>query len=455
MSTTSLLPKNELHATILSDIHFSNTLGSHFSTLSSIGSLVAARPLGQAGVVIAPNLGNGNLFVKDHHFKIEDGLFNQSIGFVHNSQGKPQWRINIGRKLSKTSAKSIVITMDDGAKITFNSTDGSKFTATTVRGNFELTYHTDGTAKLVEAATGEISTFASNGLEQSRVDAGGVGIAFAYDAQQQLSTLTLPSKRSLRWESVTAGDSTTLNFGLFDAAGNKQQHFASYVLDASHALSKTKIMLNPKSIYEIDYSYTDQQLTSISQTDTTAVTFKYDTFQGRSVITDVNDGAHYNTHFTYAADKRSWQLGGDSDTAVAVSVDAKARPTSIKRNVYIYSADGTQKLSSETTNYAYNDVSSTLKQQSFAQGGIKTYEYDAKTGLATQVTSNQGAAQTIYYDQKTGNKVAVSTTACVEGITKTVTEYFIYDDNRLLRYHISAAGSVTQYEWDSRYQTSQ
>ncbi|PHQ79261.1 MAG: hypothetical protein COB66_07195 [Coxiella sp. (in: Bacteria)] len=155
--TDSFTPNNELKATIVSAIQISDQLGKSTGSLKSIGPVTESRRVGQAKIGIFPNIGNGNLHIEDHKVTVADGNFKQEVGLVFNSQGTPQWRVNIGRRVKTTSPNTITLTLDDGAEVLFSSTDSVNFTAQTVLGNYELTHNSDDCFKLTHPERGTAS----------------------------------------------------------------------------------------------------------------------------------------------------------------------------------------------------------------------------------------------------------------------------------------------------------
>ena len=95
----ALVPNGEQHATTLPEILFGAVLGKALSVDTKDLAMTPSRALGQANVNVHANVSNGNLFIEGHQVTVDDGGWNLKLGMVFNSQGEPQWRFNLGRRL--------------------------------------------------------------------------------------------------------------------------------------------------------------------------------------------------------------------------------------------------------------------------------------------------------------------------------------------------------------------
>ena len=443
------IPHNESVNAMPATILFGNNLGKSVSSQKSIGDLNNSRLYGQAKIGIYSNLSNGNLFIEDHAVSIDDAGVKLAIGMVYNSQpvaGQSAWRLNIGKSLVLTAADVITMMLDDGAQIIFNSTDGINFNAATPSGNYVLVKNADNSYNLTQPGTGDSAVFNAAGFEQSRTNSVGATLAFTYDSTNCIVTIDLPSGRCIRY----GYNQAELAINLCGTNGLLQQNLMSYELDANSNITQSTVLFDGDAFYTSNYNYnTDGTLSGITQTDNTSLTFAYTALNGQSAVSAITDGMNRSVEFAYAVGTSTWQLGDDATTLVSATLDDNGRVAVLTKPITVCNNDGTLSPSTESTTYAYaaGDAIQTITYQG---GSQNTFTYDPFTGLPAIITDGLGNQTLCYYDQVSGALVATSRTATVAGVDETiVTDYFVYDANRLLCYKISALGNVTQYQWNS------
>ncbi len=442
------VPNQEQQGSVVAQILFSQQLGRSLTLDTQQVPLVPSRPLGQAGVQIAANISTGNLFIEDHQIALDDGGWQLKFGMVFNSQGVPQWRFNLGRRITQKNTSQIEVTLDDGGKLLFTSSDGTNFSAQTPSGNFELTKNADSSFTLLDPASGICSHFSNNGFEERREDATGIGLTFHYDEHGDVAHMFLPSGRNVQWIRQHSPTGAIVTLSLLDQEGIVQQDLLAYQFNLQQQVQKTRIPLGTRADYEISYQYDDQlsDLKSITQTDQTVINFTYGIFQGKKSIYDINDGEGRNLHFAFNDNQRQWTLGQDAKNTVTATLDAAQRLQTLSQPILT----GLDIVEQEVTTLEYS-AGDRISKIIYHDQSTKNFEYSAKTGKKSSYTDSAGSHEETIYHPVTGDKVAIVKLAFVEGESQVVTEYFVYDDQKHLRYHISALGCVTQYLWDQHF----
>lgn len=430
------IPNNEVHATTPWEAIHSQTTGLTENPLAARDPLNPARPMGQAKVKTYANVTTGNLFIKDFQQTVNDCGIDFEIGMLFNSLGEPKWQLGLGKAL-KFNQDSISLVMDDGARVEFKSIDGLNFTAQAVSGYYTLTKQA-GTYLLTQPGTGETAHFNSEGFEAQRNDGKGHVTTFVRDDNNLLTEINLPSgNRSIKIDRQVE----KISLAIFDGDSTKLQDLNTYTFGNGQLL-KTTVALDSGAQYEVDYGYSESgQLQSINQTDNSLLTFGYCTVNDVTCFETITDGVNRASTFKYADNQVEWFVGDQATTTTKATVkyDANHQLQSITRpNKTDPMSIGSTLL---TNSYAFT-AEGRLSTVTYPEGGPETYQYDTGTGLVSQYVNGMNETSSNIYDVR-GALIVHSQTATVGGTEKLIAARRVYDENRVLRFKVSAEGVVT------------
>ncbi|WEK02284.1 MAG: LysM peptidoglycan-binding domain-containing protein [Candidatus Sphingomonas phytovorans] len=224
----------------------------------------------------------------------------------------------------------------------------------------------------------------------------------------------------------------------------------SYGYDTSNRLTTVTVDLTPGdnsiadgATYVTTYTYdgTSKRVASIGQTDGSLVTFVYDTSGRITRLTQTSAAGQFRTTvIAYSAGSTTITDPLGKVTTLDYNSDGSLKKVT---SPPAYTGATAQVLQFAYTGTGTGDVSSITD----ALGAVTAFTYDAAGNVLTSsdrlgnvVTRTYGSKNEVLTETRTGSD---ATSAGAAHTTR-----YVYDTNGLLRYRISAEGSVTEYRYN-------
>lgn len=388
-----------------------------------------------------------------------------------------------GSSIRRVDADGSTTVLTYTASGEYRSTDGGGAYQTVKFSNNEYVWRTGEAADLgavqVYNAAGQllrsgdmlgqynVYSYNADGTLERVTDASGEYTRFTYDASKNLTSII---------EKLTSNTSevTRVAYG-YDTLGR-----LTAVVTALHRNTTTT---NPdpvmylrsadgsttpwpwESHYGTWYAYDgdSRRVTNVTQSDGTSINYAYDPATGK--VSSVIDAYGYQTTFTYGAGSTTvtdpygaktvytYNTAQGASFGQLTSVTGPAVNDVSQRTSYNYDANGNVlSVVSRTVSYQ-KDASGNVTTVVSADSNEIAYEYDAN-GNRILERDPTGKTITRRYDLAT-NLLTSQTTyltrdpdgAGSQGAGGPQTEYFAYDANNNLRFHISAEGRIKEYRY--------
>jgi len=382
--------------------------------------------LGQANVAIHVNPLSGNLFVQDHRKTWIDVKAKLQIGMVYNSQAKDAWRLSLGEYIEHVAG--VLNTENSSLKV--NETDGH-----------ETLYLFDKARRcyVAEGSEDGASTLTFDNSEWVKWIPGS-GEKYFYDAQGRLRKTTLLDK-SVSYTYNAAGllnlvvgesgqrieidyQDKIKQIFLIDpnALDQSKKLIASYHFDTHGLLRKTIIPVSENENYEISYQYDEPSglLSSIQQTDTTAVSFSCNDKERK--ITKLSCGKE-NYALQYSPEETVLQ-DGKSDIKINKN----------KQGLLAAYTDSDQTYEREY------DIFGRCKTIRYEDGTQRKYAYD-QLGFRSKITDRNKDEHEFFHDSESGR--------LLKSTLKSANIYYIYDKKGQLICLVNPIGKVCVYDYDN------
>ena len=442
--------------------------------------------VGQSGVGINFNVATGNIVVWDHDYtrvgQGTDARFSRSynsLGHVSDTDG---WRFSFEREL--LIGTSITRVTGDEHRSVFNeSSAGSNLYISHEGAGAHDTIEFNGTDTYtyIEGTTGQQETYKQQAdgrwLLESSLDANGDGIMLEYDTNYRVSRVVQANGGDSVNSEYTqinyhpAGQVASLQSYAWDddiedySSANTSVH---YLYDTQGRLERVRTDLTPSDnditddeYYELIYSYQNETsllLASISQSDGSQTSFTYDSMGRISTyaLGSGLDGAQQSFTFDYS------QVDNSLSNQVSVTNNLNQTWT------YEYDAGRLTRVISPSSNgmrttaeYEYDPETGDLIRSIDGEGRIIAYRYD-NGNLIRQIDSegnrvdrsysntNKLLSETLFLDTFDINDIDILSSAELNidsTNTQQLTTLYIYDENDLLRFIVSADKRVTEYQY--------
>jgi len=444
-----------------------NSLGVSLTSLNTLGQLaVGGKPTqGRNGEAVYVNAATGNLVLQDMDLsQAERG--SQQIDSVRTynslgSLGPDNWSKGFDTQALQltagtvNNAGSIVtrVAADGSAQAyTYNATTGV-YTSTGGGGAYDtITYNaTTHVYSRTDGATQTVETYSSAGALTSTTTADGNVVSYTRNTAGYVTSVTDPAGATLTTYVYDSSNRLT-SIQTKDLAAN-QSTWVYYTYDTSNRLSLVKVDLTPADnvvddlvAYVTRYTYvgTTSQVSTVSQSDGTSLTFTYDTSLRVATITDQ---AGNLTKFAYDTAKRNTTVTDPNGSATVYNYDTLGQLSSITAP--------TTGTATATTSFAY-DGNGNVTQVTDGLGRTVTMTYDA-SGNQTQQQDSIGNTVARSYDAlnhlvtETAYVVADPDGAGAATATVPMTTRYVYDPagQHLLRFVLTPEGRVTEYRYDA------
>ncbi|HEV2614172.1 MAG TPA: hypothetical protein VGV92_05635 [Gammaproteobacteria bacterium] len=429
-----------------------NGLGTAYSSLSKIGSVLSQKGIGAASLVCYPNLSNGNLFFQDRILRIAQPNFALELGFVYNSQATDPtkaWRF-AHKKFASLSANETVAVLEeaDGHVTKYvksgmyyyaeDSVNGTKFMRFDEATNFWI---------LHDSSTGIVEFYDKDGLLRKKTDVEGRATTYEY-TNGQLSRITTPALNN--YEIRRDGNSVAI----YDADHNRPLQL--YTFDNQNRLLSS----STPDAYGINYTYKDNTalVNTVQQSDGTQIAFTFlnNTVQtittGKSIDGNNDESSSATSTITYADNthpNQAWIEDGINSRTTMIYDQHNDTTQVTRQNGYNLASAVT-----DNTIYTYHAQTGQLETITHPGAGIEHRDYDPKyfNLLKMRTEPNGQIARSVYItDSETIKKLCDIHYEDV-ALTKPVITRYVYEPiqdagtvSLFLRFKISPEGRVTEY----------
>jgi RHS repeat-associated protein len=318
-----------------------------------------------------------------------------------------------------------------------------------------------------------ISSHTGGGLPQTIVDPNGVTSNLAYDPRQFLLTST----------AVTSAGNRTTTYA-YDAAENLTSvtlpdgSGLTYTYDAAHRLTATADLLGQKISSTLDalgdttaanilnasstttsqhsntFDALGRMLTDVGASNQTA-SFTYDTVGNMVTATDQ---ASNTTHRAFDALNRLYQITDPASGITTASYDAHDRPVTVTSpsgvaTAYVYNGFGNLIQESDpntgTTVYYYDSTGNRIKRVA-ATGATTQYTYDALDRVLTKSFPSDSAENVTYTYDQSGHGAGIGRLTSVADAAGTLSRSYDQLGNLLSDARTTSAASLTTaYTYDA------
>lgn len=431
--------------------------------------------LGQAGIKLSStkglsiNASTGNLVVQSNDQTLVSRGLDLSLARTYNSQGAKNdfdadnWRFSFERQVRTVGSDLHRITGDGHVAIFKKQEDGSYLSAAgggahdtivKVGSNWVYTEGTSGIRETYQSADGKLI---------HSEDKHGNRMSYRYSGNR-LSAVSNASGEELRFVYNSKGQLTRLDS--YTQVEGKLTHSYSkvhYSYDSKGRLSQVKVDLSPEDksitdgkVFTTTYTYQDANsylLKSIQKSDGSQVSFSYQTVGGKSRLSKIDDNGIVTllNYQTNRANGHQLQITDNNGEVWFYQHDDKGRLVSVLSPAVDYQGDVNNlprengQVQGQVT-YQYDDQDNLILVRDSAGKTIQN-KYDAQGNL-TESTRNG----VLYLKHEYQNNLLVASHQYAGGKVAS-SAYFVYDKQNL-RFEVSSAGTVTEYQYNGFGQRS-
>ncbi|QUJ68497.1 LysM peptidoglycan-binding domain-containing protein [Photobacterium sp. GJ3] len=425
--------------------------------------------LGQAGIKLSStkglsiNASTGNLVVQSNDQTLVSRGLDLSLARTYNSQGAKNdfdadnWRFSFERQIRAVGSDLHRITGDGHVAIFKKQEDGSYLSAAgggahdtivKVGSNWVYTEGTSGIRETYQSADGKLI---------HSEDKHGNRVSYRYSGNR-LSAVSNASGEELRFVYNSKGQLTRLDS--YTQVDGKLTHSHSkvhYSYDSKGRLSQVKVDLSPEDksisdgkVFTTTYTYQDANsylLKSIQKSDGSKVSFSYQTVGGKNRLSKIDDNGIVTllNYQTNRANGHQLQITDNNGEIWFYQHDDKGRLVSVLSPAVDYNGNVANlprengQVQGQVT-YQYDDQDNLILVRDSAGKTIQN-KYDAQGNL-TEATRNG----VLYLKNEYKNNLLVASHQYAGGKVAS-SAYFVYDQQNL-RFEISSAGAVTEYQYN-------
>lgn len=323
-------------------------LGYQFSSQTQLGAFWEAENFGQAQIACYANVGSapdayGNLVIRDHMVKQKEMGFDLEFGFTYNSRAAATdlWHFSLDKHItqfpSNQNGNVLTIVESDGHVRRYqlnpdsnypyyfaeDFTDGTPFVRFDKETKQWIYYH---------PGTRVTEYYDSQGLLSRRLDSEGRALVFGYDTKNRVNAITGPTGNGYKIEHQDnideSGNSRVLIYFVVSKLPEELLLLQSHLFDNEKRLIKTSVGDNQ---YDINYDYYasgNPLLKSVTQTDTTVLTFGYDAKWGVQYIVRGTNTEATTCQILRDSTTQSRVINGAS-TAMTITMDNQSQAINI------------------------------------------------------------------------------------------------------------------------------
>ncbi|MBV8618357.1 MAG: Ig-like domain repeat protein, partial [Curvibacter sp.] len=442
-----------------------NSLGLNSSSLATLGQSgsIGVATFGANDQAAYVNIATGNLVLQNADDFVASVGAGTQILRTYNSQGQmnggaSDW--TTGPYLQPLTLSGTLNTV--GSTLTRIDTDGSScvygydvtrgaYVSTTGAGAVNLIQYDPVKNQYVwtNGSTGAVDRYDGSSPSHllSSSDASGNTTYYNYGSNGQISSIVDASGETSYFE-YTGSNLTSIRNVTSDGSVTSN---VSYGYDSSNRLTSVVVSLSSgsgagtsSSTFTTTYAYdgTSQRVTSIAQSDGTALTIGYVQVNGTYKVASVTDGLSQKTQFSYNTTTNQTTVTDPLGNVSNYQYDASGNLTNVQTAVSASHPTGVTQVS--YTYNARNEVTSVTD----GMGQTTTYQYDAN---GNQILSQDAAGNVVSSTYNSLNQVISRTTSNPSQPTVSSTVRYVYDASGkdLLRFQVNADGSVTQYQYNA------
>lgn len=445
-------------------------LGACYSSLTQIGELQPSVGYGQAGIRLYANVANGNLVVRDHVLTMMETNGSLEFSYIYNSQAATTdtlWRFAVASRLVKMPETTRPLGVDaillevDGHETRYVQSPLSPLM-------YLAPWHSNGNPYLIynynnsqweryQCATREIEFYDDKeGLLRLRMDAAGRKTSFEYE-QAELTAVVGSS--GIRYE--IRKEIGTLNRSIFLVEpGRDAVELQKYFFDDEKRLIKT-IILPYKNIlnkaYEINYEYQGYLpwILSIAQTDQTKLSLNYNRHVSTNRIEQIipSEEVVNKTWIAYPTfDRQTVEVTGYEGDIISLLMDSQQRLILMTED-NLYNNSEVYQTVPDVTHYSYAERGQ-LDTIVYPGGGSEYFKYEEYYGLLKE--HGQANGKITEYDYNTGFETPqciAKTIRSSDGKFSPLLTRFVYEKTSrestpstiALRFIISPENRVTEH----------
>ncbi|WP_181955859.1 DUF6531 domain-containing protein, partial [Enterovibrio norvegicus] len=388
---------------------------------------------------------------------ISQGL-DLSLARTYNSQGASgeAWRFSFERSVLAAGDVLERVTGDGHRSVFRLQADGS-YLSTAGSGAHDVLTRDGDNWVYTEGTTGLREVYrVGDGQLQYTEDSDGNRVTYGYE-NGVLTSLDSAGGETLRVVYDDAGRVSRLDTHVVGADGDLTHSHSKvyYGYDDAGRLSSVTVDLTPADktledghVFTTSYTYhgTSSLIETVSQSNGSVVTLAYQTVDGQSRLSNINDNGQV-TAFAWDNARANGHQLGVTDASGAVRYyqhDAQGRLTSVLSPAVAYAdSPGAEAAALQgSIIYTYDDADN-LETVTDASGAVVRNDYD-DNGNLTEVYRN--GALTLSHAYDSNNQRIRSTRYAADGSVEGIS-HAVYD-GRLLRFTVSATGSVTEHTYN-------
>ena len=462
-----------------------NGLGVSYSSLTQIGSVYSAAPLGEARLNCYTNITTGNVIVFDYPVKAVERNFPVVLQFAYNSQAadaKQVWHFSHKQFKAPFNKPfppqdSMVLVEEDGHETTytlFSKTDRPTWVPPHCGEGRPYLQYDESLSLWVwfNPKTRITEYYDQLGRLLSRCDPLMRETTYEYASATStvLKAIHAPSGNQYCLQKASQSDgSFTLSCVLIHPE-SESQVLQTWQFDAAQRLIKTTIPAPDATHpdYCIDYTYdlhlnAERQLLQIKQTDTSVLRFNYGLSGERCLEQAVigAEGLYIRCRYSFMSGKNAYLADGPNGQSY-FTVDGSKQLVKLERRAGIEGFDAPALVSQ--FQYTDNQITSILH----ADGGEERWTYQTINdkniyGLIAHHQFANGEKRDYFYDSGHDYNAITDLHTLdtgVQEITRHVWGYHIQCANQKsplgtgLRFTISPEGRVTEYRYDEEGEVS-
>ena len=367
---------------------------------------------------------------------------------------------------------NILFDMDEG--VTFNP---SNWVLTTSDGT-RYAFNTSSGLRSITDTNGNSITFNGNSITGSNTS-----LSISRDSQNRITSITSPTGKTVSYEYDENGDlAKVTDISGYETTFEYDNHYLTAIIDPrgvtvsrnvyddNGRLIKTIDADGNEITYDHDIDGREETITDrnggvtryiydhngnvLSQTDPNGNTIT-NTYDSNGYLASKTNAMGNVTHYTYGDNGNMQELTDAEGNTVTNDYNAKGLITSINA------------MGIDIMKVSYDDKGNTTSTED-ALGNVISYAYDNKGNL-TSVTDEIGTYMNVTYDShgnvktstngvntkaeftydENNNCTSKTLTYTSEGVSKTVTKYYSYDDAGNLVQIIDSDGNITTTEYNS------
>ncbi|WP_048438936.1 RNase A-like domain-containing protein [Caenimonas sp. SL110] len=436
-----------------------NSLGLSLTSLATLGrdGSQGNSRTGRNGEQVYVNASNGNLIVQDQDDYLAARGLDLTAVRTYNSQAKmvggkvDAWAVGAMRERiappSTWGAGTLTRTDADAAQALYTwDSANARYSTTAGAGAFDSVKLAAGLYVWTDGATGAIERYDATGRLVSASDADANTVSYGYDAANRLQTVTGANGETLTYTWSAAGDLTDIRTSVAAGPTTRRVQYEYDTSTPDRRLTKVTVDLTPADnstadaqTYTTSYTYdgTSTRLRSITQSDTSSVTFAYDA-QGR--LTAITDALNRTTTISYDAATQT-TITDPAGVATVLTYDAQGQLGQV-------SIGGAVDRS-----FTYNSTGD-VQTATDGAGQVTVFGYVGGNLVSTTDSANNKTARTY----NANNTIDTETVYRVAGTTpgEPATSKYLYNASRptQLRFAVTAQGRVTEYQYDAVGQRS-